>query len=168
MQIIRTSAIILKQIDNLLDQLKDDEYHEILEVLQGNTIGKHVRHILEFYTAVFDNCNTGTINYDNRAHEKLYETDRKAAKALIEAMLGKLPQLDTEELVKLELSFSETGTEKLLVNSSVARELVYNIEHAIHHLAIIRIAIQSSYPHLQLPEFFGMAYSTVRHVASHG
>ena len=47
--------------------------------------------------------------------------------------------------------------------SNLDRELVYNIEHAIHHMALIKIGIKEVAPQLQLPEGFGVANSTIRH-----
>ncbi len=34
------------------------------------------------------------------------------------------------------------------VPTNFEREMVYNIEHAIHHMAIIRIALQHEYIHI--------------------
>jgi len=49
------------------------------------------------------------------------------------------------------------------MNSSYFRELQYNIEHAIHHMAIIKIAIGACFTEVELPANFGVAYSTVRY-----
>jgi hypothetical protein len=47
----------------------------------------------------------------------------------------------------------------------VARELLYNLEHAIHHMALIQVAVRQAFPALTLPAHFGVAYSTVQHQA---
>ena len=47
--------------------------------------------------------------------------------------------------------------------SSVSRELVYLIEHSIHHYAIIAIALRNEFGHVKIPADFGVAYSTSRH-----
>ena len=66
----------------------------------------------------------------------------------------------------LEVSYAETEEASVRINSSVERELAYNIEHAIHHMAIIKIAVNTVFPRVQLPQNFGVAYSTVRYQKS--
>ncbi len=51
----------------------------------------------------------------------------------------------------------------MLIPSSVARELLYNIEHAVHHMALIQVAVTNAFPSIELPPHFGVAYSTVQH-----
>ena len=50
-----------------------------------------------------------------------------------------------------------------MVVSNVQRELVYLIEHAIHHFALLRIGIQENFPEISLASDFGVAYSTVKY-----
>ena len=49
------------------------------------------------------------------------------------------------------------------VESTLDRELIYNIEHAIHHMAMIKIGLKVLAPELHLPENFGVAPSTIRY-----
>jgi hypothetical protein len=51
---------------------------------------------------------------------------------------------------------------ELTVKSSYHREIVYNLEHAIHHMAIIKIGISQS-TNVTLPDDFGVAPATIRH-----
>jgi hypothetical protein len=64
---------------------------------------------------------------------------------------------------KCQLDCTEHGQDNLLVQSTIGRELIYNIEHTIHHLAIVKIALKSSIPGMHLPEHFGVAPSTIRY-----
>jgi hypothetical protein len=50
-----------------------------------------------------------------------------------------------------------------MVISNVQRELVYLIEHSIHHFALVRIGIQENFPEIILPCDFGIAYSTIKY-----
>jgi hypothetical protein len=43
------------------------------------------------------------------------------------------------------------------------REMVYLVEHSIHHYALIRIGLQENFPKIIIPENFGIAYSTIKH-----
>jgi len=50
------------------------------------------------------------------------------------------------------------------IKTNALRELAYNIEHAIHHMAIIKIGINEVSPYILLPSAFGVASSTIRHL----
>ncbi|MEM9648432.1 MAG: hypothetical protein AAF969_08120, partial [Bacteroidota bacterium] len=43
-----------------------------------------------------------------------------------------------------------------------AREVMYNLEHTIHHHALIKVGIQF-FTDIPLPESFGVAPSTLQH-----
>jgi hypothetical protein len=49
------------------------------------------------------------------------------------------------------------------VDSSVGRELMYAFDHAIHHIAIIKIGIKAAFPQIQIPQEIGVAPSTIRY-----
>ena len=50
---------------------------------------------------------------------------------------------------------------ELSVNSTYFSEIIYNLEHTIHHMAYIRIAI-NELGSIKLPAEFGVAASTNR------
>ena len=54
------------QLRSIIHQLSDAEFTEKLELLNGSSIGQHVRHILEFYICLSKGINTGEVNYDKR------------------------------------------------------------------------------------------------------
>jgi uncharacterized damage-inducible protein DinB len=166
MQLQATGQSILSQIFDLTQQLNDAEYTSELDLLNGNTIGKHVRHILEFFGLLVEGASAGIINYDKRKHEPLFETNTAATLKRIEELMDLVGQLHTGNEVYLEVSYAKSDADSVKIKSSVERELAYNIEHSIHHMAIIKIAIQTVFPNIQVAENFGVAYSTVRYQRS--
>ena len=48
-----------------------------------------------------------------------------------------------------------------MVESTLERELVYNIEHAVHHMAMIKIGLRQIAPEILIDKNFGVAQSTV-------
>ena len=80
--------------------------------------------------------------------------------------LGELEQQfrlpDKKMFLKTEWSNDESNFK---VSTTYFREIVYNTEHTIHHLALIKVALLEM--NLQLvDENFGMAYSTLKFKAA--
>jgi len=48
------------------------------------------------------------------------------------------------------------------IPSNYYRELAYNLEHTIHHMALIRVGV-NEVSSIELPVEFGVAYSTVKY-----
>ena len=45
----------------------------------------------------------------------------------------------------------------------MAREITYNIEHIVHHMALVKIGIKEACRNVILPEEFGIAVSTIKY-----
>jgi uncharacterized damage-inducible protein DinB len=130
---------------------------------QKNTIGKHLRHIIEFYDILIDACNENkTVSYDHRIHCTNTETDLEIANERLKKASEWLKNIPEVKDLKLLVSYDNKGKESFVIPSSIERELVYNIEHAIHHMAIIRIAVENEFQDVKLDQHFGIAYSTIR------
>lgn len=157
------SAIdLLKQLSGILDKLNDKQYNSALELLSNSSIGAHVRHTLEFFICLIEGAESETINYDTRKRDTLLETDRLTAIKAIDVLSTKIKTLKTDRRVILE---SETGSNLIMskMESSIGRELWYTIEHAVHHMAIIKIGIKSIDTSFRFPDNFGVASSTIRY-----
>jgi uncharacterized damage-inducible protein DinB len=157
------SSQILDQLANLMGQISPEEYSKPLPVLSGNTIGKHVRHVVEFYQALFINQNNGTVNYDKRERDLVLETNPNKVIEVINQIIKLTEKAHQDVHLILEASFIPSENESVEISSNLSRELAYNIEHAIHHMAIVQIAVRNSFPDLHLPNNFGVAVSTLKH-----
>jgi hypothetical protein len=67
---------------------------------------------------------------------------------------------DNKELV-LEAAYDDNSTEIISITTNYYREIAYNLEHTIHHMALIRVGI-TEVSSIQLPDDFGVATSTVK------
>ena len=163
MSLKSASTDILMQLAEVVGQLSDHDYACPLAVLSGNTIGKHVRHILEFYELLVNSVGTGQLNYDRRQRDLRLEVDPDEALRRIGSIDRAIHWLDLNQSLQLEADLSIHGAEVIRLPTSFARELLYNVEHAIHHMALVQVGIQNAFPEVELPPNFGVAYSTVQH-----
>jgi hypothetical protein len=135
-----------------------------LDILSGSTIGQHTRHIIEFYNCLIEQTQAHeipVINYADRRRDYLIESQPDHALTYVETISAQLRELDPS--IQCLLSCAEHGRDDVMVDSTIGREMIYNIEHTIHHLAIVKIALRSNAPTIALPEHFGVAPSTIRH-----
>lgn len=152
------------QLRTIIHQLSDAEFTEKLELLNGSSIGQHVRHVLEFYICLSEGIKTGEVDYDKRVRNLRIENNPYYAIRLIDE-LSKVFCCDEIAETPLTNTIEFNGVD-VVANSSVRRELIYLIEHSIHHYAIIGIALRSHFRHVEIPYNFGVAYSTSKHKKS--
>jgi uncharacterized damage-inducible protein DinB len=149
-----------RHLNLILEQLSADDYSTNLKLLNGSSIGAHVRHILEFYICLSEGFQTGTVNYDDQKRCSILESNPDHTKTVI----NELEDTFSENTLKNKpiVNIIEFNDQKIISQSSLNRELVYLIEHTIHHYAIINIALQTHFTHVEVPQNFGIAYSTAK------
>jgi hypothetical protein len=151
---------LLNQLQHLLSDLDDRAYTSPVAVLSQASIGQHIRHVIEFFTALECGYESGHVNYDLRKRDTRIEADRAFALASLQHIAGSLHKADKPLWLVTNLN-PAAGT-SYRVASNYARELVHNLEHVVHHMAIVRIGVQAV-SDVSLPEDFGVALSTLRH-----
>lgn len=155
----------LVEINDLLKGLSQEQYSRKLEILSNASIGQHVRHILEFYQCLFKGEQTKEVNYDDRQRDLKLETDVYFASTTIDAIINSLLDIKKDFPVTFVADYSSIEGEKPeLIQSSFYRELAYNLEHSIHHQALIKVAITEMKIAFLVKENFGYAPSTIRHI----
>jgi hypothetical protein len=152
----------LKSLSNLLLLLNDKQYNQKIAFLGNASIGGHSRHIIELLKCATDGYHTGTVDYLNRVRNLAIETDKLAAMQELSLMASQLIQPDKK--LKLIVESDEVSVANY-VTTTYFRENVYNAEHAIHHLALIRVALREMKLEI-VGNDFGMAYSTIKYLAT--
>lgn len=153
---------ITEQIELICNSLDGEEYASPLAILSNATIGKHTRHIIDAFATVVRGIENAEISFDHRERNLQTENDRFFAVNLLKNYVNQISTCDFSKKVVLisDFSYSE-NTIEIRTESTLGRELIYAIEHAIHHLAIIKIGIETSLGR-PLPSDFGVAPSTIR------
>lgn len=157
---------ILDQLEALVSQIKAEDYYKPIETLSHSTIGQHMRHTLEFFICLQKGVEQGKINYDKRAHDKLIETDKFLGLAAISRIRDFINRQKEDRTLELEVGYDLAKEEFITINTTFTRELVYNIEHAVHHMALIKIGVREGAAYISLPSGFGIAASTIRYKES--
>lgn len=151
---------IFSQLDALLQQLSDEDYSRKSNVLLQASIGQHVRHVIELFTELYAGYPSGIINYDKRKRDKQVETNRQLASQLLQDILLHMDKENKNLL--LHCCFSSSDESSTCLQTNYYRELAYNIEHSIHHMALIRIGITEIH-NLPMDDTFGVAAATVKY-----
>jgi len=162
MNLSRACSYILSQLADLINEIDECDFTKPVDSLSQSTVGQHLRHTLEFFICFQQGYEQGIINYDKRAHDKLIERDKFLALASLSKISEFIHQLD-ERPLKLEVGYDLDREDFVTLETTASRELVYNIEHAVHHMAIMKIGIREVAPYITLPKDFGIAASTIRH-----
>lgn len=161
MNLTENAKLALEPLQELLLQMRQGDYSRELSVLMGNTVGKHVRHVIEFFQCMEKGYYSGAVDYEARVRNPILEHDLFAA---IDAMKEVIEELKGKEDRALSMRMVLDGTKEVVeLGTTYYRELAYNIEHTFHHLAIIRIAVEQELKELRVGSTFGYASSTVRY-----
>lgn len=147
----------LNELACLLDQLSNDDFTSPCKGLSNSTIGEHTRHIIEMFQCLENQYESGVINYDKRKRDYRIQSNTDFA---LQCIAETKNQLDKEDK-KLVLQQIVDG-EELRIDSNYFRELLYNLEHCIHHQALIKVAVLQL-EHLQIDDDFGVARSTIEY-----
>lgn len=146
----------LNELSSLLSQLSNEEYSNPCNELSNSSIGQHVRHSIELFQCLESKYDSGIINYDHRLRDFHLESDVNAAKKAIEIILNLIDKPNKALVLVQKLDCV------VEIESNYYRELLYNLEHCIHHQALIKVAILQM-NHLKIDENFGVARSTIEY-----
>lgn len=158
------TSVFIKSVEALsglvimLQQLRNSaSYNNPCEALSNATIGEHTRHIIELYQCLLNGYPEGKINYDDRKRNKLYENDTVAAIAVIKEIQQNMQQPDKPVNI-----FCGTADDSVCIESNYYREVLYNLEHCIHHQALIKVALLTI-KNINIDSGFGVAPSTLQY-----
>ena len=153
----------LRELKHVLLDLEDDAYATSFDLLSNASIGQHVRHVLEFYLCLLNQVEGGVVNYDKRMRDHALESSTSNAVSTIDHIVHRLDALRENCPVDLVGEHGSESIQPFSVPSNVQRELAFNLEHAIHHQALIKIGLRML--GMATESGFGVASSTMRHTA---
>ena len=159
----------LTQGELLLAEISDLDYTRKLPVAFNASIGGHDRHCLDHFRSLLEAAGAGNLNYDHRERGTLVETDRFAALNLTRELRAGYEQLDPAVLTRVldvtcKTSYASSGSQAS--PSTVGREIMYSVAHAVHHYALI--GVMAGIMQVKMPAGFGVAPSTLKYQQTTG
>ena len=136
MKLQNNAKDVLIQLVNTINLLNLNEYSYKIALLSNATIGEHTRHIIELFQQLLSGYESGNINYDNRKRDIRLEQNIDFTIKTIGNIITELHK-ENKKLKIITLSSNKQS----IIKSNFERELLHNIEHCIHHQAIIKIGL---------------------------
>ena len=144
---------------DLCQSLTPEQYTLKCTMLNGVSIAEHLRHSYEFYHCLLLGLETQQLNYEKRARDRAIETNLPYAIERMQKLKTQLSSPLKDSSMKLQSKEAQSSP----VNTSLERELVYCLDHAIHHQALIKIGLKEQALSHLVSQDFGVAYSTLRY-----
>jgi hypothetical protein len=147
----------LEELKDLLNQLSNEDFMLPILYLGNSSIGEHSRHIIEMFQCLLNSYESGLLNYDDRQRNNLIQTDTDFAIKSIQDIIKSIER-ENKNIVLNQIFYENYVS----IETNYFRELLYNLEHCIHHQALIKVAI-FQFENIQVTESFGIAPSTIEY-----
>tara|TARA_Y100000385_G_scaffold200493_1_gene207580 strand:+ start:460 stop:927 length:468 start_codon:yes stop_codon:yes gene_type:complete len=147
----------------LLKKITNQDYSTPIKHLNNSTIGQHYRHIIEFYLCYLKGLEDNHINFDSRERSIKLETNKTCCIETKNTIIEKLSsKLNNQSAIIFEYNYTIENSQSAEMVSNTLRELLFCLDHSIHHQALIKVALIELGKEKIMGDNFGMAYSTIR------
>jgi uncharacterized damage-inducible protein DinB len=160
MELQKIVSHVFLQLSLSLDQLEGEQYGYPCKNLSGNTIGQHVRHIIEMFQCLETGYLSGEVDYDKRKRDHQIESDKKFAIELLQEITGQITKKNKS--LQLLTYYDDLSGLPERIETNYYREIAYNLEHTIHHMALIRVGLREL-GDISVDDSYGVATSTLKY-----
>ncbi|EMY3554694.1 DinB family protein [Flavobacterium psychrophilum] len=147
----------LEKLKDLINQLSNEDFVLPILYLDNSSIGEHSRHIIEMFQCLLNSYKSGLLNYDDRQRNNLIQTDTNFAIQTIENIINSIER-ENKNIALNQMLYEN----QVSIQTNYFRELLYNLEHCIHHQALIKVAV-FQLENIKVTENFGIAPSTIEY-----
>lgn len=148
-------------LGEVVNAFTPEQYAQAPVQFLSSGVGGHVRHCLNHVDALLNGLTSGTVDYETRARGTGVESCKHKALAALQRTAQKgfeFLQHESAERVLQVVQFLDTQGTRVLVTSTLARELSFVASHTVHHQAMIFVV--SKLLQVHLPQNCGLAPST--------
>src|SRR4029077_19413357 len=160
MELQKTVHHVFIQLSDSLSRLEQAQYSCPCKNLSGNTIGQHVRHIIEMFQCLEEAWQSGELDYEKRKRDRMIETDKQFATGLLKEIVQQMSK--AKKPLYLLTYYDDLRAEPEKISTNYYREIAYNLEHTIHHMALIRVGLREL-GDIPVDDSFGVASSTLKY-----
>ena len=130
---------ILDDIIFILNKISNEQYTIPCKMLSNNSLGKHFRHIFDFYNNFINGIAIKEVNYDVRERKDIFEKKRIIMIKEINKIKNTISKISANNDLNIFSNIENNTTIKTKTN--IERELLFLHSHALHHLAIVIIVL---------------------------
>ncbi|MDT8427776.1 MAG: hypothetical protein RQ757_03310 [Pseudomonadales bacterium] len=136
------------------------ESGRVTELYAESGVGRHARHVIDYYQALQSGLPGRHIDYNMRRRGSAIETDPVVMLEKMEELRkwGADILLEEEVNIRVESEISCAASYTYSFNSTIGREFLYIIDHSVHHIAHISLILKQH--GFTLDPVFGLAPST--------
>lgn len=160
--LVDLNAALLLQGMRVLSSIDDETYTRPAALFEGQRIGGHIRHIVDFYECLLKGVPSGVIDYAARRRDPMVESDRTVAMARLSEIRGRL-QSESETFEDLDLTLQPEESPAGNLRSTAGRELEALASHTVHHFALVAVLLR--YFGFAVSPDFGVSQATLRYRA---
>ncbi len=156
----------LTLIDTIIETIyaiDETLFYQPLAIYNGSSFGKHFRHIHDFFHCIVVQADEPNIDYCHRHRDSNLEGSKAISIDSFNNLKRELINLNESQLLSVKADFTLDNGLRPMVKTSIGREIMYAYDHAVHHLAIIKIGLNEHCPDLEINQDLGVAASTIRH-----
>jgi len=133
--VLQASYSTLTKSKLLLSKLSDDKLCNEQIPPYYSSIGSHIRHILDFYSCIFNGLDSGIVDLTSRERDLSVEKSCDCARDYLDSILDKLESYNSSiNIVKV---IDDLGQGKLAIDYTIDSLFAQANSHTIHHYAII-------------------------------
>lgn len=154
--------VLLRQGADLAARLDGATFSRAPRLSPSGSVGAHLRHVADSVQLFLRGAAVGVVDYDRRERDERLERDPARAAAHLLALgeeLGSLEGLEARRPVDVRAEACVVGDG--WQRSTLARELVVLLSHAVHHYALIAVLLRAE--GIEPPAELGVAPSTLEH-----
>lgn len=156
----------LNQVIDIIEGIQKLPKEKLENPYFALNIGNHVRHIFDHYLALKTGVEQGVVNYNNRSRGSKIESDSNVGLAKLKLLIEWIEVVKKnhspkklEGKIKVLSEIDCLQTQSMEFDSNIARELLYLINHTIHHAAHIGLILK--HHGIEVPLNAGMAPCTM-------
>lgn len=162
--LVTANTEALEQMLSLIKTAPRKAYQDIPEGMTS-AVGRHVRHVFDHYVALQTGMTEGKIDYDQRSRDSAIEKDSGLAIQQLLILIDWLKEhIRIDVPLKMKTEVSVSCQESVIVDSSLRREMIYLLNHTVHHVAYITLVLRTL--GVQVDHHIGNAPATQSYIRS--